>query len=392
MVKLANSDAKILLSDLRKTHQNFKIFYQEGTTSPNGNKINGSITNGIDLKDVAIGSAILGSGGGGPVKLGFDIANTIKNSGLDNVKVINIDELNDNDLIVCYAAMGSEDMGDTETVVPENPKFIDFIKKDFTGNIAGIMPLETGAVNSLLPFKIAASMQLPIVDIDMCGRAVPTLDLTGISLCSKPDQKFQFYCLTREDEYISIYTTPKKAERFFRSICADTGIISTFMYPASVGLIKKVCNRNSLTMSEKIGRWARENIKSDADIERLMDYIKESTPYSEAEIIAQGEIIENKKINKNGFMYSKIRLMDTFNNNVIELHALNEFYELLINDKKVAGFPDIISVFNNVTHMPITSDECRTNHMITVVKISPPKLYIENDDRSQAVMKLLLAA
>jgi len=394
IVRLANNDATALLNDLRQTHQNFKIFFQEESISSNENKINSSPANGINLKDVAIGSAILGSGGGGPVKLGFDIANTItstiKEAGLDNVKVINIDELNDDDLIVCYAAMGSEDMGDTETVVPENPKFIDFIKKDLVSNIVGIMPLETGAVNSLLPFKIASSMQLPIVDVDMCGRAVPTLDLTGISLCSESDQKFQFYCLTRDDDYISIYTTPKKAERFFRSICADTGIISTFMYPASVGLIKKVCNRNSLTISAKIGHWARENIKSASDIGSLLDYIKEFSPYHEAEIIAQGEIIENKKINKNGFMYSKILLADTFNSNIIELRAMNEFYELLINNKKLAAFPDIISVFNNLTHMPITSDECKINHSITVVKISAPKLYIENSDKSHAVMKQLL--
>jgi hypothetical protein len=373
-----------LLQDIAKTHQFFKIWYEKKKKKIKRQENKEP----LHLPDIVLGSAILGSGGGGPLKLGYQIADEIHNTGI-KPRLINIDDLDDNDFIIGYGAVGSAEIGESE-IFPDIPEFIEFIKNDLGYDIAAIIPLEIGAVNSILPFKIATNMHLPIVDGDMCGRAVPSLNLTGISLTAPPNQKFKFYCLTQQRDYISIYSAPHKAEEIFRAICGNSGIISTFMYPAQVRHFKNICARNSMTIAAKMGAWIRKKLKSIQELDNFLKFIEENSSYQNAKIIARGDIVKNETINQKGFLYSKLTIFDDINHKEVVLHGINEFYKVLIDEKEVAEFPDIISVFNNTTHLPLTSDDCLVNLSVTVIRISGPEIMLFNEKNTKRVFNRLL--
>ena len=54
--------------------------------------------------------------------------------------------------------------------------------------VSYLMPVELGAVNTLLPFFVAAQMAnpLPVINADPSGRAVPQLDMTLLDVAGLP--------------------------------------------------------------------------------------------------------------------------------------------------------------------------------------------------------------
>lgn len=146
------------------------------------------------LRSLVYGACFLASGGGGPISMALQFLERMKGP----VPMVALHELSsfasDTDQVLILADMGSPDkaaegFGYTAPInVFHTMK--DYLAQTGSGNVSYLLPIELGAVNSLIPFFIASQLPtaLPVVDADPSGRSVPQLnetllDASGQAIC-----------------------------------------------------------------------------------------------------------------------------------------------------------------------------------------------------------------
>ena len=160
---------------------NSTSFLQLSTTSENSNIA--SLTQD-DLKALIYGACFFASGGGGPISMALQFLTKIKK----DVPIIQSGALKPDEKVVILADMGSPDAAKEGRgyTAPVNAfeTLSSYIQEHEKKKIAYFMPIETGAVNSLLPFFIASQLDtpIPVVDADPSGRAVPQLNETLLDI------------------------------------------------------------------------------------------------------------------------------------------------------------------------------------------------------------------
>ena len=114
-----------------------------------------------DLDDLALGAAVLGTGGGGDPYIGKLTAKAAMRK-YGDVGVIDLSDLTDDDLVVPAAMMGAP------TVMVEKLPRGDEIVHAFEGlqsylgrPIRAVTPIEAGGLNSTTPFIVAAPPRHP---------------------------------------------------------------------------------------------------------------------------------------------------------------------------------------------------------------------------------------
>src|SRR5699024_6459372 len=134
-----------------------------------GSEMSWSLT-AEDIRDLARGAAVLGTGGGGDPHVGALLAEqAIIAHG--PVPVVPLSEVADDALVVMVAMMGAP------TVMVEKLPSLEEVRAAVQavesalaqGPITHIVCAEIGGVNSTLPVAAAAALGLPLVDADGMG-------------------------------------------------------------------------------------------------------------------------------------------------------------------------------------------------------------------------------
>ena len=134
------------------------------------------------IENIATGAAVLGTGGGGDPYIGKLLAKeAIKKYG--PVKVITMDELDDEALVVPVSGMGAptvtiEKLSTEEEIIKPVNKLEEILGK----KVDVIIPIEIGGTNSLVPVVAAAKKGVPILDADAIGRAFPEAQMVTFYL------------------------------------------------------------------------------------------------------------------------------------------------------------------------------------------------------------------
>lgn len=139
-----------------------------------------------DIEYIAMGSTVLGTGGGGDPYIGKLLAKgAIKKYGA--VNLITPDELDDEALVVPIAAFGAP-MILVEKLFSgdEFIKAFEMMESYLGRKIDAVMPAEAGGLNGVIPFSVAAEKGIPIVDADGMGRAFPRLEMVTFTLHGIP--------------------------------------------------------------------------------------------------------------------------------------------------------------------------------------------------------------
>ncbi len=182
------------------------------------------------LRDIASGSAVLGTGGGGDPYLGTLVSlQALARYG--PMRLVTADELDDEALVVLPFSLGSPvPLIEKFPLSKEMVQAYETINRCLHGRVKAVMPDEIGGINSMVPFCIAAQLGIPVVDGDCMGRAYPeiqlvTLTMHGISACP-------FAIADEHGNSVVLYTIDNLwAERFAHLISVDIAICAGVAFP-----------------------------------------------------------------------------------------------------------------------------------------------------------------
>jgi DUF917 family protein len=318
-----------------------------------------------DLDDIAVGGAILGTGGGGDPYIGKLMAQrAIREHG--PVRMIDVDEVDDDALVVPCAMMGAPTV--MVEKIPQGGEILVAFRKleRFLGKkIGAILCAEAGGLNSTIPFVIGAMTGIPVIDGDGMGRAYPELQMVtftmhGVSATPMVivDDKGNAVLLECIDN--------RWTERLARSATVEMGgSVLITLYPMSGAVAKKSSVRGTLTLARRLGEILRESRLGHADaIAAIQSKLN-------AQTIFEGRTVDIARRTETGFARgdAKFEGVNAYRGHLYHIAFQNEFLIAERDGEPLVTTPDLITLLDADTGAPITTETIRFGLRVVAIAI-----------------------
>ena len=313
-----------------------------------------------NLEAIAIGGAVLGSGGGGDTYVGRLMTNQILEKA-EPVKVIEVETLNDDELILPIAMMGAPTvMMEKFPSGNEFTQLVSMMEKLMQKKVSAILCIEAGGLNSTIPFVAAAKLGLPIVDGDAMGRAFPELQMVSFTLggiTATPMAMIDDKGNGATFDTISNQWTEKLA-RALTIQMGGSAMVS--LYPVTAKDCKKYLIKNSLSLIHYIG-----NVVKDHSYNAYQVLAKEL----HGKHLFQARVRDVERTAGEGFTRGVVKLegIGDFVGRNAKLDFQNEFLIAMEGEKVLATTPDLICLFDANTGEPVTTEAMKYGLSVNVL-------------------------
>ncbi|MDR1272535.1 MAG: DUF917 domain-containing protein [Clostridiales Family XIII bacterium] len=342
-----------------------------------------------DIKEIIVGAAFLGAGGGGGLDDGLIMLeeNISKTPGFE-VTLISPEELADNSNAVMIAGLGSP-----QALKEKEDKFLNetryaFESMEHSAFLAGkhidaIIPVEIGSVNTFVPMIPCATKGIPLVDADGCGRAVPGMDTTLYSIGGIP---FSPGVATSDDGDI-IYVLPAdpldyaEAENMLRYLCGAYGFcIGLGGCMSSKGDILAKLVPGTVSLQQKAGKAILEARAAGKDVE---DALGEAITLRK---LASGIVEANEQITKNGHDVGLITIKGD-DGKTYYADVKNETIAFRTDDETLLTCPDLICCIDVKTCTPLTNAAIEAGMNVAYFAVPAADIWFADTEGTAAAWK-----
>jgi uncharacterized protein len=317
-----------------------------------------------DLDDLAIGAAILGTGGGGNPYVGKLLARAaIREHG--PVTVVDVDEVPDDALVVPSAMMGAPTV-----IVEKLPSGEEALRafmalQEYLGReITHTMPIEAGGLNSTMPFTVAARLGIPVVDADGMGRAFPEVQMVTATIFGISATPMALADEKGNQVLLSHTVDNRWTERLARSITVDMGSTALVaQYALSGRQLKEAMVPGTLRLATELGALVREARRNHEDpVAAIVDRLGGRRLFS-------GKIVDVERRTVAGFTRGEAHIeglgADAGTELVLEFQ--NELLVARRGEEVLTSVPDLITVVDSDSGEPTTTEELRYGFRVAVV-------------------------
>jgi DUF917 family protein len=319
-----------------------------------------------EIRDIANGSAILGTGGGGDPYLGT-LATLAAMKEFGPPAMLQASELADDALIAFPFIVGSPVPG-----VEKFPFGLELVRafrmlEDQLGrSITAVMSAEIGGANSMIPMSLGARVGLPVVDGDLIGRAFPEIQLTTLTLHGLHASPFALADEHGNGVVMNVIDN-FWAERIARAVSIEFGAICVgIAYPISGQQCKIATLHGTVSYAGSIGRSLREAKAGKLD---LVGAALEATG---GVLLFRGNILDVRRRTQHGWAVgeAKISGSETFGGSNFEVRFQNENLVAIRDGEMVASVPDLITILDAETGAAITTENLRYGFRVAVIGIA----------------------
>jgi len=319
-----------------------------------------------EIRDIANGSAVLGTGGGGDPYLGtLATLEAIKEFGPP--VMLDASELADDALVAFPFIVGSPVPG-----VEKFPFGFELVRafrmlEDQLGRqITAVMSAEIGGANSMIPMSLGARLGLPIVDGDLIGRAFPEIQLTTLTLHGLHASPFALADEHGNGVVLNVIDN-FSAERIARSISIEFGAICVgIAYPISGKQAKAATLHGTVSFAGSIGRNLREARA------RKLDLVSAVLDATDGVLLFRGNIVDVRRQTQHGWAVGEARISGSegFGGSTLTVQFQNENLVAVRDGEIVASVPDLITILDAESGAAITTENLRYGFRVAVIGIA----------------------
>lgn len=330
-----------------------------------------------ELEDIAWGSTLLGAGGGGSPKEGLNLIKEMENK----VELYEPEELPQKAFAVMVAGIGAPKAFAERGFGPEAVCAFEAIKR--VASVGGVhisylMPGEIGGFNTIVPLYTASKVNVPVVDADGNGRAVPELSTGLYPIYKIPTSPL--VVTNKEGDVIVAYLNDPfdttAAEKVARSLCVSFDMLAAFAtWIVNIETIRKCLVPGTISQSEKIGAALKASEKSGRDSVREMEKI---TGGSE---LFRGEIKKIEVKTQEGFDFGRttVQGIDKYSKSMLTVDFKNENMIAWKDEEPLVMVPDIIAMVE-IGGKPLTNADTEEGMKVAVMAIPAPEPWKRGDE------------
>lgn len=318
-----------------------------------------------DIEDIAVGAAILGTGGGGDPYIGKLMAmDAIEEQG--PVTLLDPLEVPDEAFIIPTAMMGAPTV--LVEKIPRGDEILEALRaleKRFERKAYATISAEAGGINSTVPLAVAARLRIPVVDADGMGRAFPeiqmvTFHLHGVtaSPMAMADEKGNAVLIEAVDNYW--------VERISRAVTVVMGGSAMIALYAMTGRqMKEAAVPGTITLARRLGREVREaRVRKENPVQSVLKVVGGYELF-------KGKIVDVQRRTVAGFARGEARFegIEEYKGDEFLIRFQNENLVAIRNNKIIASVPDLITVLEAETGLPITTEGLKYGYRAVVIGI-----------------------
>ncbi len=316
-----------------------------------------------EIEDMALGATVLGAGGGGDPYVGKLMAiEAIRRYG--EVELITPDEVPDDALVAVSQMMGAPTIMVEKICSGAEPMATyDELVKELGQEPYAIYAVEAGGVNSTIPFILAATRGIPVVDCDLMGRAFPELQMVTLSI-----NGVKGLPAVLADEKGNTVTVRGIDDRWLERIARQaTSVMGGYTilasYPCTGKQLKDFCIPNTPTLCEEIGRTLREAREQHADpIDAVLDVTKGFRLF-------RGKVVDVERKTDGMFVRGQAVVdgLDEDKGSRMVIEFQNENLIALRDGEPVTTSPDLIMSLDMESGTPVTTEGLKYGARVVVV-------------------------
>ena len=325
-----------------------------------------------DVDDLAVGSWIIGTGGGGSPYLNHLNVQRLAAEG-QTFDLIDPGSLDDDALVAVVSTMGApivmqERLQDSNDIA----RAVEIMQDHLGRRFDAVMAVEIGGSNAFQPLMAAAHLDLPVVDGDAMGRAYPEAQMTSFAVGGLQPWPLSLVDPRGVEAVITQVPTWKWMERASRVLTVETGsMAATCKAPRTGAEVKRWCVPNTMSWAIDIGAQVRT-----ARAEHR-DPIAATCQATGGRELFRGKIVDVERRTTGGFLRGRARLdgLDGSAGTSVTLDFQNEWLVALLDDRPIATVPHLICLLDSESGEAIGTETARYGQRVTVVGITAPDLF-----------------
>lgn len=318
-----------------------------------------------DIEMIGLGASLLGTGGGGNVHLGRLKLRRILEQGR-TVEVIDIGEVPPDAIGIGFSGMGAPTI-DVEKIPNgfEGERAVHAVEQAGGYHFRFLVVGEIGGSNALEALHVGAMTGLPVVDADPMGRAFPELQMDTFMIHGITPCPLGLADAHGTTAVLNAIESPYRAEHYARALTVAMGGSAALAFPVVTGeQVRQYAVHGSLSLAHYLGRLMTRH----RNLTTLIDGLREKFDVS---LLAEGKIVDVERRTMAGFARGQVTLSGPGGPYTILLQ--NEFLALLAKDRVLASVPDLITVVDHDTGLPISTDQLRYGMRVGVLGIPAPE-------------------
>lgn len=329
-----------------------------------------------EIEDLAMGAALLASGGGGDPTLGKLMAlKAIREYG--PIKMVDPTELPEDAFIIPTAMMGAPTiMMEKIPNGDETLKAMRLLEEVHGKKALATMSIECGGLNSTLPFVVAAKANIAVVDADGMGRAFPELHMETFNIYGIQGTPMALFN-ERGDHCLLKTLDNRMLEHISRGIAVRMGGVAHIAeYAMSGADVKRTAIPNTMSLCIELGKTIRDANNNKKDTIQAIKKATRQSIYGEALVLFKGKITDVERQSGDGFVRGHALVEGFAENKDMTLQILfqNENLIAKINGKVAATVPDLITFLDFETGIPLTTEGLRYGFRVICLGIPCPPI------------------
>ncbi len=325
-----------------------------------------------DLEALALGCAVLGSGGGSNPTIGKEFAKQAL-SRYGSVPVMSIDEIDDTALIVPVSYMGAPPIaGVKKPTGKEFIKLLELVEKHYRTRPQAIIAAEIGGSNGFSPLLCAGALGVAIIDGDTIGRAFPELHMASTTLHGISNTPA--FLSGVDGTTMSVHTigSDQSLEQIARTITIALGSKAALVSDIMTGKeAKKAIIKGSYTRALELGKSIMHARQEKKDVAKILEEKAGAT------IIFEGTITAVERSLMNGFVIGYFNVKNTADTLVV--HFKNENLFATCCGEILAATPSIIMPIDKNSGLPLTVEALAPDKKISVISLAADPLWSSPD-------------
>ena len=328
-----------------------------------------------DVDDLCTGAAFLGAGGGGDPYIGGLMIKEELRAGR-RIEIVDPDTLDDDALVIPTAMMGAPTVLLEKIPSGEEPiRALQTVEKALGRKATATMPTEVGGINSTIPLFVGARLGIPVVDGDGQGRAFPEIQMETFAIegvagtpMAIADEKGDYALIQTDDHH--------RMEWIARGITIRMGGTAYWSaYPMDGTQVRRASVKHTLTLARRIGHIIRTARSQKLDPFEELEAFIATTSYGKAKRIFSGKIVDLDRQTKQGFTLGSVTIApDDGQRSPCTISFQNENLCAKSNGTLLAIVPDIITILDAETAVPITNETLRFGQRVVVMAVGVPPI------------------
>jgi uncharacterized protein len=338
------------------------------------------------LKAMVYGGALLGGGGGGSIAAGLAAGRRALCTG--KPRLVSLSQLEDDCRLVTFSSVGTVRKVDSlDQLDGHHSRALELFFSADQHEIAGFISSEVGPLAVTYGWRESALTGIPVVDAPCNGRAHPLGLMGSLGLHRFPNYATVTTAVggkrgTSQHLELSVLASVANAARIVRNTVANASVpLAVVRNSVPASYVRRHGAPGGLKYAQRVGSTLLSHVSRGYPrvlqaLSRLMG----------GKILAEGFVKSAKLDEKEGFTVGTIAIRSEVGKQ-ISIPVCNEFMMVLDGESALAAFPDLITVFDAASSLPLGSAEVSQGQQVAVFAVPRSRLKLGSTMKDRAMLR-----